>query len=177
MPRLLRKILGDPNERALKPLREIAGQVEQHHAELHARSYEELKKATTALRERLADGETLDDVLDEALAVAREAVRLVFTYRSSGRVPSVNEAAQEDPGHLLVVRHRNEVGVLAHVFAALRDVGINVAETENLVFQGDTTCLARLSVSRVPGPEVLSAIRDDCEAVLSVDTFSGGASL
>ncbi len=110
-------------------------------------------------------------------AVAREAVRLVFTYRSSGRVPSVNEAAQENPGHLLVVRHRNEIGVLAHVFAALRDAGINVAETENLVFQGETTCLARLSVSRVPGPEVLSTIRDDCEAVLSVDTFSDGASL
>jgi len=110
-------------------------------------------------------------------SVAEEAVRLVLEYCSSGRVSSVNEAAQEDAGHLLVVRHRNEVGVLAHVFTALKGVEINVAETENIVFQGESTCLARLAVSRVPTPEVLSAIMDGCDAVLSLDTFSGGASL
>ncbi len=110
-------------------------------------------------------------------SVAAEAVRLVLEYRSSGRVTSVNEAAQESAGHLLVVRHRNEVGVLAHVFTSLKEVGINVAETENIVFKGEATCLARLAVSRVPPREVLDSISRDCEAVLSLDTFSGGASL
>jgi D-3-phosphoglycerate dehydrogenase len=110
-------------------------------------------------------------------AVAEEAVRLVLQYRASGRVNSVNEASQEDPGHLLIVRHRNEVGVLAHVFTALKDVGINVAETENIVFKGESTCLARLSVSRIPSAEVRTAIAAGCDAVLSLDTFSGGASL
>ncbi|MQC19335.1 MAG: preprotein translocase subunit SecA, partial [Chloroflexi bacterium] len=74
MPRLLRKVLGDPNERALKPLREIAERVEARQEELRGRSDEELAGATAALRARLAAGETVDDVLDEALAVAREAV-------------------------------------------------------------------------------------------------------
>ncbi len=74
MPRLLRKILGDANQRALKPLHEIAERVEALDEELRARSDEELAGATTALRERLAAGETVDDVLVEALAVAREAV-------------------------------------------------------------------------------------------------------
>jgi len=110
-------------------------------------------------------------------SVAAEAVRLVLEYRSSGRVDSVNEAAQENPGHLLVVRHRNEVGVLAHVFTALKEVGINVAETENIVFKGEATCLARVAVSRVPTRDVLDAILEGCEAVLSLDTLSGGASL
>ena len=109
-------------------------------------------------------------------AVADEAVRLVLEYRSSGRVSSVNEAPQESPGHLLVVRHRNEVGVLARVFTALKEVGINVAETENIVFQGEATCLARLALSRVPARALLDSILDGCEAILSLDTFHGGAS-
>jgi preprotein translocase subunit SecA len=74
MPRLLRKILGDPNERALKPLREIAERVEERDEELRGRSDEELAEANVALQERLAAGETVDDVLVEALAVAREAI-------------------------------------------------------------------------------------------------------
>jgi len=74
MPRLLRKILGDPNQRALKPLHEIADRAEARDEEMRARSDEELAGATETLRARLVDGETVDDILDEALAVAREAV-------------------------------------------------------------------------------------------------------
>ncbi len=108
-------------------------------------------------------------------AVADEAVRLVLEFSRTGRVLGVNEAQQQGPGHLLVVRHRNEVGVLALVFSALRDLGINVAETENLVFSGGSTCLARMTVDRIPDPEILTALSRDSEAILSIETFSGGA--
>ncbi len=74
MPRLLQKILGDPNERALKPLRSLAALVESREVEMRALSDEELAGRTVGLRERLASGESVDDLLEESLAVAREAV-------------------------------------------------------------------------------------------------------
>ncbi len=74
MPRLLQKILGDPNERALKPLRELAAGVDARDGEMRALSDEELTGRTVTLRARLDAGESVDDLLEESLAVAREAV-------------------------------------------------------------------------------------------------------
>ena len=74
MPRLLQKILGDPNERALKPLRDLARRVESRDPEMSALSDDDLTGRTETLRSRLASDESVDDLLEEALAVAREAV-------------------------------------------------------------------------------------------------------
>ena len=69
----LTKILGDPNARAVAPLRRIVDEVNTLEASCTSLSDEELKAKTIEFRERLAAGETLDDLLPEAFAAVREA--------------------------------------------------------------------------------------------------------
>ena len=71
---ILRKVFGDANEKALKRIRPLAAEVNVHDAALRDVSVEELRARTQQFRDRLADGATLDDLLPEAMAVAREAI-------------------------------------------------------------------------------------------------------
>ena len=69
----LDKIFGSYNDRELKKLRPIVDAVEALSDEYAAKSDEELRAKTDEFKERLAGGETLDDILPEAFATAREA--------------------------------------------------------------------------------------------------------
>lgn len=101
-------------------------------------------------------------------AIAAETVRIVKTYRSSGTVPNAVNLSHRTPAtHLLSVRHRDRVGVLAHVFGELRRAGINVQNTKNEVFSGAEAASARIQLDKAPEPEVLARIRRG-EDVLSV---------
>ena len=54
-------------------------------------------------------------------AIAAETVRIVGSYKDTGKVPNVVNLAKKTPAtHMLVVRHRDRPGVLAHVFDQLR---------------------------------------------------------
>lgn len=102
-------------------------------------------------------------------AIADETVRIVREYVSSGRVPNCVNIAKRTPAtHLLVVRHRDRVGVLAHVFGRLKEAGINAQQTENVVFDGAAAAMARIQVDQAPAPETLEAIRAGCEDVLDL---------
>ena len=70
---LLEKVFGDLNEKEIKKLSKIVDKVEALDEEMQQLSDGELKNKTKIFKERLANGETLDDLLPEAFAVAREA--------------------------------------------------------------------------------------------------------
>jgi D-3-phosphoglycerate dehydrogenase len=54
-------------------------------------------------------------------AIAAETVRIVLAYKNTGKVLNVvNLAKKTQASHMLVVRHRDRPGVLAHVFDNLR---------------------------------------------------------
>ncbi len=73
---LLEKIFGDLNEKEVKKLSKIADQVESYDAAMQQLTDEQLKEKTQEFKNRLAAGETLDDILPEAFAACREgAVR------------------------------------------------------------------------------------------------------
>ena len=102
-------------------------------------------------------------------AIADETVRIITEYKAWGRVPNCVNIAQRTPAtHLLVVRHRDRVGVLAHVFGQLKDAGINVEQTENIVFEGAIAAIARIQVDRDPGQATLDAIRAGSEDVIDI---------
>ncbi|HQQ78010.1 MAG TPA: NAD(P)-dependent oxidoreductase [Thermoanaerobaculia bacterium] len=102
-------------------------------------------------------------------AIAAETVRIVAAFAASGAIPNaVNLASRTPATHLLTVRHRDRVGVLAHVFGVLKAAGINVQQTENVVFAGAEAACARIQVDQGPGPAVLDEIRSGCADVLSV---------
>ena len=93
-------------------------------------------------------------------AVALEAVRVIETYCDTGEVPNcVNLCEQSPATHMLVVRHRDEVGVLAGVFGLLRKAGINVQETQNVIFDGAKAAVARIRLDSGPDDGLLSDLR------------------
>jgi preprotein translocase subunit SecA len=70
---LAKRIFGSANDRYISALQPIVTAVGEREAALKALSDSELKACTQALRERLAKGETLDDILPDAFATVREA--------------------------------------------------------------------------------------------------------
>ena len=70
---LLEKIFGDLNAKEVKKLSAMADQVLALEDKMAALTDEELKAKTPEFKARLANGETLDDLLVEAYAVCREA--------------------------------------------------------------------------------------------------------
>ena len=69
----LNKIFGSANERALAELRPVVEQINSFEPKIKALSDDQLRAKTGELKGRLANGETLNDLLPEAFAVAREA--------------------------------------------------------------------------------------------------------
>jgi len=78
---LLKKIFGSSNDRLLKQLRRHVLQINALEPQMQALSDEQLQAKTGAFKERLAAGETLDQLLPEAFAVVREAGVRVFGMR------------------------------------------------------------------------------------------------
>lgn len=70
---LLSAVFGDLNTKHLKKIEKIAAKVEDLQEEMQALSNEELQAKTPYFKERLANGESLNDILPEAFAVCREA--------------------------------------------------------------------------------------------------------
>lgn len=78
----IEKIFGDLNKREVKKVNRIVEKVVALEEEAAGLSDEELKAKTPEFKERLKNGETLDDILPEAFAVCREAA-----WRSVGMKP------------------------------------------------------------------------------------------
>ena len=74
---LLKRILGTKNERDLKKLRPFVGRINALEKDLQALTDAALKAKTGEFRERLAKGETVDDLMCEAFAVVKNACRRI----------------------------------------------------------------------------------------------------
>lgn len=70
---LMEKIFGDLNVKEVKKIEKIVDQIETYDEQMQGLTDGELKAKTAEFKERLAAGETLDDILPEAFAVCREA--------------------------------------------------------------------------------------------------------
>ncbi|HAT2488970.1 TPA: preprotein translocase subunit SecA [Aeromonas hydrophila] len=78
---LLTKIIGSRNDRTLKALRKIVKQINAMEPQFEALSDAQLQAKTAEYRQRLEQGETLEQLLPEAFATVREASRRVFGMR------------------------------------------------------------------------------------------------
>ncbi len=78
---ILRKIFGTKNEREIKRINEIVSRIALLEPSVQKLSDDELKNKTVEFRQRLANGETLDQLLPEAFATVREASRRVTKMR------------------------------------------------------------------------------------------------
>ncbi|OCG40274.1 preprotein translocase subunit SecA [Gilliamella sp. Bif1-4] len=79
--RLLTKVFGSRNERVLKSMRKRVEKINALEPAMEALTDDELKAKTTEFKDRIASGTQLDDILEEAFAVVREASKRVFGMR------------------------------------------------------------------------------------------------
>ncbi len=78
---ILKRFLGDNNDKEVKRLRQIVEKINSYEESLINLSDSSLTRYTEKFKDRLAAGETLDDILPEAFAVVREASKRVLGMR------------------------------------------------------------------------------------------------
>ena len=81
LSKLLTKVIGSRNDRTLRRMRKIVDQINKLEPQFESLQDEELKAKTVEFRERLEQGENLDQLLPEAFATVREASKRVFGMR------------------------------------------------------------------------------------------------
>ncbi len=75
------RLFGDANEKIIKAMQPILEQIASYEPALKELQPEELKSKTAVFKDRLAKGETLDDLLPEAFATMREAAWRILKQR------------------------------------------------------------------------------------------------
>ena len=78
---LIKKIIGSRNDRLLKQYRKTVNEINALESQFQGLTDQQLQAKTTELKERLAQGKTLDDVLPDAFALVREASKRTLKMR------------------------------------------------------------------------------------------------
>jgi preprotein translocase subunit SecA len=78
---ILSKIFGDPNEKFVKGLQPIVDKINSFEPEFEKLSSDQLKEKTKEFKDRVAKGESLEDILPEAFALVREAGKRTLNQR------------------------------------------------------------------------------------------------
>lgn len=101
-------------------------------------------------------------------AIALEVVRIIEDYLQQGVVHHcVNVQRAPGEGCTVVVRHRDQVGVLAAVLDAFSQEQLNVQQMHNVIFDGNAAASATISLAHEPSAELVARLlaRDDVLAV------------
>lgn len=106
-------------------------------------------------------------------AIAAETIRIIRTFKETGKVPNVVNLADHTPAtHLLVVRHQDRPGVLAHVLNEIKAANINVQRMENIVFAGAEAAVARIELDGALKPETVDRIRADNSDIIETNLLT-----
>jgi preprotein translocase subunit SecA len=142
---VLTRIVGTKNERELKRIRPIVAQVGAFEPGLRQRTDAELAAMTGVFRQRLADGQALDDLLPEAFAVVREAGRRVLNMRHfdvqliGGMALHRGMIAEMKTGE-----GKTLVATLAAYLNALPGKGVHVVTVNDYLAKRDSEWMGRL---------------------------------
>ncbi len=102
-------------------------------------------------------------------AIAMETVRIVTEYKRTGRVQNcVNLCAKSPASVVLLVRHRNRPGVLAHTLNEISHAGVNVEEMENVICEGAESACAQIKLDVLLNDAVLERIKRGNEHIFAV---------
>jgi D-3-phosphoglycerate dehydrogenase len=109
-------------------------------------------------------------------AIAMETVRIITEYLRTGRVANcVNLCARSPARYVLIVRHKNRPGVLAHTLNEISHAGINVEEMENVICEGAESACAQIKLDAPIPVATLERIKKGNENVFAVMLSSLGA--
>src|SRR3954454_22471894 len=142
---LLAKVVGTQNDRELKRMRPIVAQVNALEPSIQALSDAQLRGKTAEFRQRLANGEVLDDLLPEVFAVVREAGRRVLHMRHfdvqliGGTVLHKGRIAEMKTGE-----GKTLVATLPAYLNALEGKGVHVVTVNDYLARRDSEWMGRL---------------------------------
>ena len=106
-------------------------------------------------------------------AIAAETVRIIGAFKDTGKVPNVVNLADHTPAtHLLVVRHQDRPGVLAHVLNEIKAANINVQQMENIVFAGAEAAVARIELDGALELETVDRIRAGNNDIIEINLIA-----
>lgn len=135
---LLSKVFGSRNDRLLRNMNKIVAQVNAMEQDMAALSDEQLQARTSEFRNRLTEGEELEDLLPEAFAVVREAGKRVLNMRHFD-VQLVGGIVLHD-GKIAEMRTgegKTLVATLAAYLNALPGKGVHVVTVNDYLAQRD----------------------------------------
>ncbi|MEH1969882.1 preprotein translocase subunit SecA [Nostoc sp.] len=142
---MLKLLLGDPNARKLKKYQPSVTEINLLEEEIKALSDDELKGKTVEFKQRLAKGETLDDILPEAYAVVREAGRRVLGLRHfdvqllGGIILHVGQIAEMKTGE-----GKTLVATLPSYLNALTGKGVHVVTVNDYLARRDAEWMGQV---------------------------------
>src|SRR5688572_7226321 len=142
---LLAKVIGTQNERELKRLAPRMVEIGALEPEVQALSEEQLRDKTQEFRKRVADGESLDDLLVEAFAVVREAGKRVLNMRHfdvqliGGMILHIGKIAEMKTGE-----GKTLVATLPAYLNALAGKGVHVVTVNDYLARRDSEWMGRI---------------------------------
>ncbi|MGB3722071.1 MAG: preprotein translocase subunit SecA [Pacificimonas sp.] len=145
MDRIAKRLFGSSNDRYVRSLNPLVAKIEGLEPEIAALTDDELSGKTPVFRERLANGETLDDLLPEAFAVVREAAKRRLGMRHfdvqmvGGIVLHRGEIAEMRTGE-----GKTLVATLAVYLNALEGKGVHVVTVNDYLASRDAAWMAQV---------------------------------
>ncbi len=142
---IAKKVFGTRNDRIVKSLRPLIARVNQYESALQAMSDEELRGKTALFKQRLANGELLEELKSEAFAVTREAARRVLNMRHfdmqliGGAVLHEGKIAEMKTGE-----GKTLVATLPAYLNALTGKGVHVVTVNDYLAKRDAEWMGRL---------------------------------
>jgi preprotein translocase subunit SecA len=142
---ILAKVFGTENERELKRLRPMVAEINALEASIQPLTDEQLRGKTVEFRNRVANGEPLDDLLPEAFAVVREGGRRVLNMRHfdvqliGGMVLHSGKIAEMKTGE-----GKTLVATLPAYLNALEGKGVHVVTVNDYLARRDSEWMGRL---------------------------------
>ncbi len=142
---LLTKVFGSKNERELKKLQPLVEQINSLESNIQSLSDADLKAQTARFKERLANGEALDDLLPEAFATVREASQRTLAMRHfdvqliGGIVLHQGKIAEMKTGE-----GKTLVATLPAYLNALTGKGVHVITVNDYLARRDTEWMGQI---------------------------------
>jgi preprotein translocase subunit SecA len=142
---LLAKVIGTQNERELKRLNPRVADINALEPQIQPLTDEQLRAKTAEFKQRVADGESIDDLLAEAFAVVREAGRRVLNMRHfdvqliGGMVLHSGKIAEMKTGE-----GKTLVATLPAYLNALEGKGVHVVTVNDYLARRDSEWMGRI---------------------------------
>jgi preprotein translocase subunit SecA len=145
LSKLSRKIFGSRNDRIIKDLNQRVNKINQFEADIKALDDEQLTQKTVEFRQRIEAGETLDQLLEEAFAVCREASSRVLGMRHydvqcvGAMILNQNQITEMRTGE-----GKTLVATLAAYLNALSGKGVHIVTVNDYLAERDSAWMGRL---------------------------------